>query len=90
MLEITGKEESPYPSRFLYQARDIVRGSAGSLETQEKLLALEYYGSREERFEVKDMEEATERIAPLVEISRRDGGLDPALFRLVRFFFERE
>jgi len=89
LLEMTDKEETPYPSRFLYQAREIVRRSDDlDLESLEKLLALEYYGSREDRFGVEDMEEAKKRIDPLVQMSRKDGGLDPALFRLVRFFFE--
>jgi CRISPR-associated protein Cmr2 len=90
LLKMAGKEESPYPSRFLYQAREIVRSSADNLdfESLKNLLALEYYGSREERFGVEDMEQARKRIAPLVKMSRKDGRLDPALFRLMRFFFE--
>ncbi|MGH3087640.1 MAG: type III-B CRISPR-associated protein Cas10/Cmr2 [Rubrobacteraceae bacterium] len=89
LLEMTGEGEPPYPARFLYQAREIVRDAAEDLpvETVEKLLALEYHGSRDERFRTLGMEEAEERIAPLVEISRKDGGLDPALFRLARFLY---
>jgi len=88
LLKITGEEEPQYPSRFLYQAQEIAGSLAGDVETLEKLLALEYSGSREERFETRDMDEAEERIAPLVRISRKGEKLDPALFRLVRFFQE--
>lgn len=91
LLDMTAGEELPYPSRFLYQAQEIIRSSADDLdlETQGKLLALEYYGSREEKFRTRDIDEAEKRIASLVEISRKDKKLDPALFRLVKFFYER-
>lgn len=88
LLEMTGTEKSPYPSRFLYQAQELVRDQS-SLEDLEKLLALEYFGSREEKFEVRNIEEAETWIAPLVQMSKVDEKLDPAVFRLVRFFFEK-
>ncbi len=88
LLNMLAGDEPPYPSRFLYQAQEIARSLADDVGTLEKLLALEYSGSREERFETRDMDEAEKRIAPLVRISRKDGKLDPALFRLVRFFQE--
>ncbi|MBA3430581.1 MAG: type III-B CRISPR-associated protein Cas10/Cmr2 [Actinobacteria bacterium] len=87
LLEMTGVDETPYPSRFLYQAQQMVRDQAG-LENLEQLLALEYLGSREEKFETQNMEEAEERISSLMEISKVDGQLDPAIFRLVRFLYE--
>lgn len=91
LIGMTAERESPYPSRFLYQAREITGGAAKDLdaETVGKLLALEYLGSREERFHTKNMDEAENRIAPLVEMSRTGGNsLDPSFFRLVRFFYE--
>ncbi len=88
LLDMTAGEEPPYPSRFLYQAQEIAGGPAGDAGTLEKLLALEYYGSREEKFKTRGMDEAEERIASLVRISKKDDRLDPALFRLVRFFYE--
>lgn len=88
LLKIAGEEELPYPARFLYQARELARNSTFDVGMLEKLLALEYHGSREKRFETKNLKEAEERIASLVWISRKGDEIDPALFRLVRFLHE--
>ncbi|MGH3147428.1 MAG: type III-B CRISPR-associated protein Cas10/Cmr2, partial [Rubrobacter sp.] len=53
LLEMTGREGSPYPARFLYQAQELVREQAG-LEGVGKLLALEYLGSREPKFKAQN------------------------------------
>ncbi|ACZ42857.1 CRISPR-associated protein, Crm2 family [Thermobaculum terrenum ATCC BAA-798] len=84
-----------YPSRFLYQAIDLLNTmqsehSPLDQEAISKLLAVELWGSREKKYQIDTIEQAEQRLAPLLEAATHNGKLDPAVFRLLRFFQEEQ
>ena len=82
-----------YPSRFLYQAFELLntmQSENSSLDRKviRKLLAVELWGSREKRFKIDSVQDAENKLAPLLEAAVHNGKLDPNVFRLLRFFQE--
>lgn len=91
-----------FPTTWLYQSISMLRSlgldaahPAVPLDRNAvaRLMAVEYYGSRDRKFHVTDIDDAVEKIAPLVRLAQptsESGGWDPDILRLIRFFFEEE
>ncbi len=96
LADLALEERPRYPSSFLYQTIELLRSLGLDREKPdlderavEDLVAVEYSGSREPGYQVKDVNEAREKIKPLLALARR-GGWDPDVIRLVRYLHEEE